>query len=132
MIQDPGNARVKKRRDVSGRPRGIFRLAETVPPTWEGKGDEGEALKSRIKGLMEVETGKSMVDSAAEAEPEAGPSRMKRERESSGKSTASAGPSKRISPDRNRPAVSTQYKVIPPMSPRSRSRLPPKVYSHKE
>ena len=117
---------MKKRRDVSGRPRGIFRLAETVPPTWEGKGDEGEALKNRIKGLMGVAGG------GGEAVPEAGPSRPKRERESSGRSSSSgsAGPSKRQSPERA--VAATQYKVIPPMSPRSRARLPPQVYSHKE
>lgn len=51
MIQDESapvdrlTSRIKKRRDVSGRPKGVFRLAETVPHTWEGKGSEGEMLK---------------------------------------------------------------------------------------
>lgn len=138
VIQDPGN-RVKKRRDVSGKPRGIFRLAETVPPTWEGKGDEAEALKTRIKGLMD-----SAPTHPTPTEGESGPSGSsdknkyttgKRERETSGRSTASGGPSnpkKRPSPDRSIPSTATQYKVIPPISPRSRMMLPPKVYSHKE
>lgn len=37
--------RARKRRDISSRPRGVFRLAETVPPTWHGDGEEGEVLK---------------------------------------------------------------------------------------
>ncbi|GFZ50603.1 hypothetical protein JCM24511_08361 [Saitozyma sp. JCM 24511] len=35
-----------KKRLVSSRHRGVFRLAETVPGTWEGKGTEGEVLKA--------------------------------------------------------------------------------------
>ena len=38
----------KRRRDVAGKPRGLFRLAETVPETWQGKGNEGEVLKVRF------------------------------------------------------------------------------------
>lgn len=131
MIQDPASdpsSRIKKRRDVSGRPRGVFRLAETVPPTWQGQGDEAEALKTRIKGLlktkeledeeMEMNNG---LDQASKASPLVSP------RPGAGPGTLNAGPST-LSP----PVPSTQYRVIPPMSPRSRLMLPPKVYSHKE
>jgi len=131
VIQDPASdpsSRIKKRRDVSGRPRGVFRLAETVPPTWQGQGDEAEALKTRIKGLlktkeledeeMEMNNG---LDQASKASPLVSP------RPDTGAGSLDAGPST-FSP----PVPSTQYRVIPPMSPRSRLMLPPKVYSHKE
>ena len=131
MIQDPASdpsSRIKKRRDVSGRPRGVFRLAETVPPTWQGQGDEAEALKTRIKGLlktkeledeeMEMNNG---LNQASKGSPLVGP------RPGAGAESLDAGPST-FSP----PVTSTQYRVIPPMSPRSRLMLPPKVYSHKE
>jgi hypothetical protein len=124
VIQDPAtdpSSRIKKRRDVSGRPRGVFRLAETVPPTWQGKGDEAEALKTRIKGLLQV---KDMEDEEMQMNaPEPGPSISK---PSPPITRTDAGPS--ISA----PVSTTQYRVIPPMSPRSRLMLPPKVYSHKE
>jgi len=124
VIQDPASdpsSRVKKRRDVSGRPRGVFRLAETVPPTWQGKGDEAEALKTRIKGLLHV---KDMEDEEMQMNaPESGPSIP---RPSPPITRTDAGPSTSIS------VSTTQYRVIPPMSPRSRLMLPPKVYSHKE
>lgn len=137
VIQDPSN-RIKKRRDVSGKPRGIFRLAETVPPTWEGKGDEGEALKTRIKGLMQSER-------EEENENEAGPSKRRAEGDPAESSAGKQEPggATRVYEEASRmtdpsPAArassttQTQYKVIPPMSPRSRLMLPPKVYSHKE
>ena len=99
----------------------MFRLAETVPPTWQGKGDEAEALKTRIKGLLQV---KDMEDEEMEmnnASP--GPSIPK---PSSPVTRTDAGHSN------SAPVSTTQYRVIPPMSPRSRLMLPPKVYSHKE
>jgi hypothetical protein len=123
VIQDPAsdpNSRVKKRRDVSGRPRGVFRLAETVPPTWQGKGDEAEALKTRIKGLLQVkdlEDEEMQMNSAAEPGPSIPKTSISEKRSDAGPST---------------PVSTTQYRVIPPMSPRSRLMLPPKVYSHKE
>ncbi|RSH83455.1 uncharacterized protein EHS24_007140 [Apiotrichum porosum] len=49
---DPTAERAHKRRDVSIRGRGVFRLAETVPQTWQGSGEEGEVLKSRIEVLL--------------------------------------------------------------------------------
>lgn len=54
VIQDglAGFGTPKKRRDVSGRPRGVFRLADTVPDSWVGQGAEGEVLKARIQGLL--------------------------------------------------------------------------------
>lgn len=45
---DPTAERAHKRRDVSIRGRGVFRLAETVPQTWQGSGEEGEVLKVRL------------------------------------------------------------------------------------
>ncbi|GMK56280.1 hypothetical protein CspeluHIS016_0301200 [Cutaneotrichosporon spelunceum] len=45
--------RAAKRRTLRG--RGLFRLAETVPHTWRGEGQEGEQLKTRIQGLMKTE-----------------------------------------------------------------------------
>ncbi|EIW67544.1 hypothetical protein M231_01237 [Tremella mesenterica] len=47
VIQDTS----KRRRDVSGRPRGVFRLADTVPHTWRGEGEEQLELKQRIENL---------------------------------------------------------------------------------
>lgn len=49
VIQDEPEDRtkIKKRRDITGRARGIFRLAETVPDTWEGRGEEGLSLRVR-------------------------------------------------------------------------------------
>jgi hypothetical protein len=94
-----------------------------VPPTWHGQGDEAEALKTRIKGLlqtkeledeeMQMNNGPDPVTNASSVTPKTGSKR--------------AGPST-LTP----PVPSTQYRVIPPMSPRSRLMLPPKVYSHKE
>ena len=98
----------------------MFRLAETVPPTWQGNGDEAEALKTRIKGLLEVkdledeETMMNNPDPAPNISNAPSPALDSR---------TEAGPST---------SWSTQYRVIPPMSPRSRLMLPPKVYSHKE
>jgi hypothetical protein len=40
----PGQGR-EKRRQISGRPRGIFRLAETVDESWKGRGEEAEGLR---------------------------------------------------------------------------------------
>lgn len=149
VIQDPGSSsRIKKRRDLSGRPRGVFRLAETVPPTWEGKGDEGEALKTRIKGLLAEEDqaasqsntpekGSRMVQEMA---PQAGSSRPRtpppppplptNEELPTSDPAFQAGPS--TTRRQSQPQSQTQYKVIPPLSPRTRLMLPPKVYSHKE
>ena len=47
VIQDEPESRTKKRRDVSARARGIFRLAETVPETWQGEGAEAASLTVR-------------------------------------------------------------------------------------
>jgi len=46
VIQDEP-ARAKKQRQINplGKSRGVFRLAETVPETWKGKGEEGEVLR---------------------------------------------------------------------------------------
>lgn len=41
VIEEPGRAR--KRRDV--KQRGVFKLADTVPGTWEGSGHEADKLK---------------------------------------------------------------------------------------
>jgi hypothetical protein len=129
VIQDPASdpsSRIKKRRDVSGRPRGVFRLAETVPPTWHGQGDEAEALKTRIKGLLqtkELEDEEMQMNNGSDPVTNASPvTSFRADAMSKG-----AGPST-LTP----PVPSTQYRVIPPMSPRSRLMLPPKVYSHKE
>lgn len=45
VIQD--EARTKRRRDIAGKARGVFRLADTVPGNWVGQGEEGEVLKVR-------------------------------------------------------------------------------------
>lgn len=39
------NERASKRQDLGAGRRGVFKLAETVPHTWCGEGDEGETLK---------------------------------------------------------------------------------------
>jgi hypothetical protein len=76
-------------------------------------------LKTRIKGLLQVkdlEDEEMMMNN-----PEPGPSESRVP--SPLVTRKDAGPST---------PISTQYRVIPPMSPRSRLMLPPKVYSHKE
>ncbi|KAL1407465.1 hypothetical protein Q8F55_006898 [Vanrija albida] len=53
VIGDDADQARRKRRDLgAARSRGVFRLADTVPPTWQGHGEEGEVLKSRIEGLL--------------------------------------------------------------------------------
>jgi hypothetical protein len=126
VIQDPSagpGGRATKRRDVSNRPRGIFRLAETVPPTWQGQGDEGEALKTRIRGLMETMD----MEEEEEGMNDPGPSRPP----VGGVNDPSPSPATRGHGVNSPVNSTTQYRVIPPISPRSRMMLPPKVLSHR-
>lgn len=44
VIEDRSTRGIKKRL-ISSRNRGVFRLAETVPETWAGRGVEAETLK---------------------------------------------------------------------------------------
>ncbi|CAD6564524.1 MAG: hypothetical protein TREMPRED_005402 [Tremellales sp. Tagirdzhanova-0007] len=99
---DP-DSQAKKRRDVSGRARGVFRLAETVPDTWLGQGDEAAFLRERIKDLL---AGREEVTSSIETESSPIP------------------PPPLLPPP---PPPRYQYRVVPPTSPRTRAMLPPRV-----
>ncbi|BEI80897.1 hypothetical protein CcaverHIS002_0200570 [Cutaneotrichosporon cavernicola] len=57
--------RATKRRTLRG--RGVFRLAETVPHTWRGEGQECEQLKFRIQGLMKTEPSEAPTASPSTA-----------------------------------------------------------------
>ncbi|WWC62918.1 uncharacterized protein I303_105516 [Kwoniella dejecticola CBS 10117] len=124
----------KRRRDVSGRPRGVFRLAETVPDTWQGKGEEGEVLKTRIQGLI---SSSSQPDSPVSLPRSPLASQQKPvdpiiTKQDNADETHSQRPPD-ITSDRRRSSTQptsqgqTQYRVIPPMSPRTRSMLPPRI-----
>lgn len=62
VIEEPGRAR--KRRDV--KQRGVFKLADTVPGTWEGSGHEADKLKVCFWQPAQLTTGKNPgVDAGA-------------------------------------------------------------------
>ncbi|BEI96473.1 hypothetical protein CcaverHIS631_0200620 [Cutaneotrichosporon cavernicola] len=94
--------RATKRRTLRG--RGVFRLAETVPHTWRGEGQECEQLKFRIQGLMKTEPSEA---------PTASPS------------TAS------VPLPTPPPAPRTQYRVVP-RAPKRDPNLPPRVITNAE
>ncbi|WRT68057.1 uncharacterized protein IL334_005032 [Kwoniella shivajii] len=151
VIQDSEpRLRAKRRRDVSGRPRGVFRLAETVPGTWQGKGEEGEVLKSRIQGLISsssqpdspISLPKSPLVSQQTVTPSLPSSTASPPLPSA--SITQAKPSspqhvpKTVSPPPPLPPPhfqsqgQTQYRVIPPLSPRTKAMLPPKLLTTAE
>ncbi|KAK4685314.1 hypothetical protein P7C73_g4839, partial [Tremellales sp. Uapishka_1] len=125
VIQDAFESRIKKKRSIVGASRGVFRLAETVPDTWEGSGMEGEVLKTRIKDLLSAPTllpAPSPHQGSSNAAPSAsGPSPS-----TPAKRKVSAGPPL--------PPTATQYRVIPPPTKRSKPQvmLPPRVLTLEE
>ncbi|WWC88389.1 uncharacterized protein L201_003300 [Kwoniella dendrophila CBS 6074] len=140
VIQDlEPRLRAKRRRDVSGKPRGVFRLAETVPDTWQGKGQEGEVLKTRIQGLIssssQPDSPVSLPKSPLAPTQSIKPTQPSPPINDTTISTQNeAGPSTSSQPLLNPPPRSsslnqsqTQYRVIPPMSPRTKAMLPPRI-----
>ncbi|WOO78516.1 uncharacterized protein LOC62_02G002062 [Vanrija pseudolonga] len=105
----------RKRRDIGGgRSRGVFRLADTVPQTWQGHGEEGEVLKSRIEGLL-----------AGSTKPEAQAS-------TAGSVAPPASvpiPTAPAAAPTQPPSAATQYRVVPrPAAPFAQDPgLPPRV-----
>ncbi|WVQ73471.1 hypothetical protein IAR50_003043 [Cryptococcus sp. DSM 104548] len=158
VIQD--ESRAKRRRDIAGRPRGVFRLADTVPGTWIGEGEEGKVLKTRIQGLLSSKASPSPVSSPTVRSPVAKqppapllsrptfPSNQlpPTELPSPQEPVASEPPSQTASsvtqpeqlpvePAERRPSqarAQMQYRVIPPMSPRMKAMLPPRLITAAE
>ncbi|WVF68767.1 hypothetical protein IAT40_003539 [Kwoniella sp. CBS 6097] len=171
VIQDlePRLRNTKRRRDVSGRPRGVFRLAETVPDTWKGRGQEGEVLKSRIQNLLSSSTSQpespitpsSPLNSHTTPAPNSTdtvssrsvPSQSTAASSATDDTTASAEP--RLDGEDNRkndagtvavrspPPTSnsnfngaapsqTQFRVVPPLSPRTKAMMPPRLLTTAE
>ncbi|KAK6907744.1 hypothetical protein I203_101745 [Kwoniella mangroviensis CBS 8507] len=128
VIQDiEPRIRAKRRRDVSGRPRGVFRLAETVPDTWLGAGEEGEVLKTRIQGLISSSSSQpdspiSLPKSPLDAQHASDPT-------STMQPTSISSPSLPTvtSQSQSQNQNQNQYRVIPPISPRTRAMLPPRI-----
>ena len=64
VIQDEPDSRAKKRRDIRSTARGVFRLAETVPDTWQGSGEEGTNLRVGVvlhaEGSTRFERGENL------------------------------------------------------------------------
>ncbi|OCF35044.1 hypothetical protein I316_03084 [Kwoniella heveanensis BCC8398] len=170
VIQDlePRLRNTKRRRDVSGRPRGVFRLAETVPDTWKGRGQEGEVLKSRIQNLL---SSSSQPDSpitptsplnppaipATTASPvhpttslfepvdtlastsktvaEGSRRETNAEDECRGTKSASAPTVRSAPPTTNGSSAGpsqTQFRVVPPLSPRTKAMMPPRLLTTAE
>ncbi|WWC71044.1 uncharacterized protein I206_104997 [Kwoniella pini CBS 10737] len=139
VIQGERRISTKRRRDVSGRPRGVFRLAETVPDTWEGKGEEGEVLKTRIQDLISSSsqpespvslprsplTPQQIPESKPQPQPSATTNSIPLENDSTPSSLKlpELNNHRRQSQSQNQ----TQYRVIPPLSPRTKSMLPPRI-----
>ncbi|ORY22028.1 hypothetical protein BCR39DRAFT_591420 [Naematelia encephala] len=122
VIQDdPSTRGIKKRRDVSGRARGVFRLAETVPDKWEGGPSQEAALKERIETLLARKSPSLAVGMGVSGETKS----VKRQTESLTVPRVSQIPSSKSGS--SMPGL--KYRVVPPTSPRSRSMIPPKVLS---
>ncbi|WWD18740.1 hypothetical protein CI109_103194 [Kwoniella shandongensis] len=153
VIQDTEpRQRAKRRRDISGRPRGVFRLAETVPGTWVGKGEEGEVLKTRIQDLLSSSQKSSPVISSGQiASPTALPKSISSPPPISSPTTIQAPPpplaasssdvldqiqspssTRHRGSNSNAQVAQTQYRVVPPISPRTKSMLPPRIMTTAE
>ncbi|WVQ96294.1 hypothetical protein IAU59_003398 [Kwoniella sp. CBS 9459] len=168
---EPRLRNTKRRRDVSGRPRGVFRLAETVPDTWKGRGQEGEVLKSRIQNLLssssqpdspisppaslkprEIPPAVPSLDAAPDASVSASASTI-----SDGPSSADVGgiisdqgkdgaastaTARSPLPTATQPQPQTQsssagpsqtqFRVVPPLSPRTKAMMPPRLLTTAE
>ncbi|WVW84998.1 hypothetical protein I302_107034 [Kwoniella bestiolae CBS 10118] len=136
VIQDiEPRIRAKRRRDVSGRPRGVFRLAETVPDTWQGAGQEGEVLKTRIQDLISSSSQpdsprslpKSPLASSQIPQPPSQPPNRP-----TGPPSTDFSPPPLPSPSTTSAHTQSQYRVIPPLSPRTRAMLPPRIMTTAE
>ncbi|WWD05279.1 hypothetical protein V865_003352 [Kwoniella europaea PYCC6329] len=138
VIQDiEPRIRAKRRRDVSGRSRGVFRLAETVPDTWLGAGEEGEVLKTRIQGLISSSSSQpdspvSLPKSPLAPQHIDTPAPITQPTTVSSPSTSPLIPSHTQSQSQSQNQSQTQYRVIPPISPRTRAMLPPRIMTTAE
>ncbi|AFR98595.1 hypothetical protein C343_06573 [Cryptococcus neoformans C23] len=152
VIQD--EVRTKRRRDIAGKARGVFRLADTVPGNWVGQGEEGEVLKSRIQGLLSSQPSASPLSSSPQGTslttapqepllpPVGQPPANFPVPPSAIEQTQIPTPSPPILPEaapstsNNRRSSSMQaqmqYRVIPPMSPRTKAMLPPRILTAAE
>ncbi|WVN86420.1 uncharacterized protein L203_101584 [Cryptococcus depauperatus CBS 7841] len=138
VIQD--EARAKRRRDIAGRPKGVFRLADTVPGTWVGEGEEGEVLKTRIQDLLAIKASPSPKASAPLPEPPklvSQPSRLDHRIPTTSNASelnlshdTIAKETRQVSRSQRQPHM--QYRVVPPLSPRTRAMLPPRVITAEE
>ncbi|KAK8858849.1 hypothetical protein IAR55_003079 [Kwoniella newhampshirensis] len=158
VIQDSEpRQRAKRRRDISGRPRGVFRLAETVPGTWVGKGEEGEVLKTRIQDLLSSSQKSSPFIPNGQI-PSQSPTQLSKSLPSPPHPAPTLPPISAQSPIQSPPLQSesastskalgrvqsplratggsqttqTQYRVVPPPSPRTKSMMPPRVLTTAE
>ncbi|TYJ58376.1 hypothetical protein B9479_000922 [Cryptococcus floricola] len=152
VIQD--ESRAKRRRDIAGRPRGVFRLADTVPGTWIGEGEEGKVLKTRIQGLLSSGASPSPVTSPTVKSPTAEPPApslshptyssaqlppldlpSSHEPASTSAQTVPSVAQPEQPPVERRPSqarAQMQYRVIPPMSPRTKAMMPPRLITAAE
>lgn len=140
------------------RPKGVFRLAETVGEDWAARGDQAEVLRvsldlssyfdlifdidpanqQRIEGLLQSGLGTPGDD--LNDETEGGGSSSRRVANLPSMSSPSPLPATSTSTSTSKPAESSQpqppsqyqFRVIPPTSPRTRMMLPPKVLTIEE
>ncbi|ORX37152.1 hypothetical protein BD324DRAFT_428915 [Kockovaella imperatae] len=112
-IIDP---RRKRRKDELVKSRGIFRLADTVPDTWQGQGSEGDVLRRRIKGLLESRQTNTSPQSPHPPQP----------------LTPQTRPVGEPSKPRQVPNVPrTQYRIVP-RAAQQEAGMPPRVLSNAE
>ncbi|XAO27685.1 hypothetical protein I312_106545 [Cryptococcus bacillisporus CA1280] len=152
VIQDESHT--KRRRHIAGKARGVFRLADTVPGNWVGQGEEGEVLKSRIQGLLSSQPLAPPLSSSPQVtSPTTAP--QESPLPSMGvppanfpvpppvvEQTQIPTPPPPVLPE-GAPSASSkrrsssmqaqmQYRVIPPMSPRTKAMLPPRILTAAE
>ncbi|KAL7420541.1 hypothetical protein Q5752_004492 [Cryptotrichosporon argae] len=134
VISDPGPAERARKRHASVRQRGVFRLAETVPETWQGMREERSQLQTRIKGLMSGSALPSPPATELSASPAAPAASASAAPTPPSPAETSQVPSANAAPPA--PAASAkrvQFRVVPrARAPPATTCFPPRVLSRAE